>query len=171
MENVNSVIHPSVLWWTFYIHIFMSNYHFHHWSVLKLQQNVFSLSGTQAGSSWVILQHSHRRQLVLGSCFVDPLCGNVSFGTSFAWPPSLLSIRDVIHVLQSPTVNQASALQAGMFSRLASEQHWCSEQTSKVDATWDTPCIQLRLEQIFFVKQFTPKTNVRRKCSFHQKCF
>lgn len=107
---------------------------------------------------------------VLGPCFVHLLWGNISFVT-FAWPPSLLPIREAIHVLQSHTVNQASALQEGRFSRLASEQHCCSEQTPNVGAIWDTLCIQLRLEQIFFAEQLRPKTNVRRKCSFHQKCF
>lgn len=68
---------------------------------------------------------------------VNPLCGNISFVT-FAWPPSLLLIRGVIHVLQNHTMNQVSALQAGRFSRLALEQHCCSEQTLNVGATWDT---------------------------------
>lgn len=92
---------------------------------------------------------TQKTELVLGPCFVDPLHGNISFVTS-AWPPSLLPIRDVIHVLQSHTVNQGSALQAGKFSRLASEEHCFSEQTPNVDATWDNLCIELRLEQIFF---------------------
>lgn len=36
--------------------------------------------------------------------------------------------QDLIHMLQNHTINQASALKAGRFSRLASNLHYCSEQ-------------------------------------------